>query len=363
VEDLKGLDAVVIDLQDAGVRFYTYETVVGYFVEAAACEQARGHDFAVVVLDRPALIGGLAVQGPVSDTAASYINYMPEPVRNGMTLGELAEYDAGEHPGACGGGASAADIAKCSAASEGKYRDSGCARMTNAKEAGVTTSSGAGVTTSSGAGMTTSNGAKVVVVKMEGWTRGNFFDETGVKWVNPSPNLRSVEEAVLYPGVGMLDFANLSVGRGTAMPFEVFGAGSVAATKSAAEVPAWFDGKTVAEYLTLRKIPGVTFAATQFAAAEDANHYPYHGQTIEGVRMTVTDRVALDSPEMGVEILAALHHLYPAQFKLEKAAALVANTETMDGLKRGDDPRAIAKGWAAGLKEFDARREKYLLYR
>jgi uncharacterized protein YbbC (DUF1343 family) len=119
----------------------------------------------------------------------------------------------------------------------------------------------------------------------------------------------------------------------------------------------------VAEYLTLRKIPGVTFAATQFAAAEDANHYPYHGQTIEGVRMTVTDRVALDSPEMGVEILAALHHLYPAQFKLEKAAALVANTETMDGLKRGDDPRAIAKGWAAGLKEFDARREKYLLYR
>ena len=99
--DLAGLDAVVIDLQDAGVRFYTYESVVGYFVEAAACERARGHDFTVVVLDRPALIGGLAVQGPVSDTAAAYINYMPEPVRNGMTLGELAEFDAGEHAGAC----------------------------------------------------------------------------------------------------------------------------------------------------------------------------------------------------------------------------------------------------------------------
>ncbi len=94
-EDLKDLDAVVIDLQDAGVRFYTYETVVGYFVEASACERARGHALAVIVLDRPALVGGEAVQGPVSDTAASYINYMPEPVRNGMTLGELAQYDGG----------------------------------------------------------------------------------------------------------------------------------------------------------------------------------------------------------------------------------------------------------------------------
>jgi uncharacterized protein YbbC (DUF1343 family) len=127
-------------------------------------------------------------------------------------------------------------------------------------------------------------------------------------------------------------------------------------------VPAWFDGKAVAEYLTARKIPGVTFRATRFAVAEDANHYPYHGQTIDGVRMTVTDRVALDSPEMGVEILAALHHLYPAQFKLEKAAALVANSETMEGLRRGDDPRAIAAGWAAGLAEFEGRRERYLLY-
>ncbi|HEX3570093.1 MAG TPA: sodium/solute symporter [Acidobacteriaceae bacterium] len=294
-EDLKDLDAVVIDLQDAGVRFYTYETVTGYFVEASACEAARGHEMHLVVLDRPALVGGEAVQGPVSDTKESYINYMPEPVRNGMTLGELARYDGVEHPGACG------------------------------------------------------LGAKVDVVKMQGWKRGEFFDETGVKWVNPSPNLRTIGGAVLYPGLGMLDATNVSVGRGTDVPFEVFGA-------------AWMDGKKMAEYLTGRKIAGVEFAATKFAVAETAEKYPGHGVTVDGVRMQVTDRKALDSPEMGVEILAALHKLYPTEFQLPRAANLVANTETMQELERGDDPRVIAKGWDAGLREFRAKRERYLLY-
>ena len=296
-EDLKDLDAVVVDLQDAGVRFYTYETVVGYFLEAAACQKASGHDLEIIVLDRPALTGGLQVQGPVSDTAASYINYMPEPVRNGMTLGELARYMRVEHPGSCGAQ------------------------------------------------------ANLTVVPMQGWARGKFFDELGFTWVNPSPNLRSVEETVLHPGVAMMDYSNVSVGRGTAMPFEVFGAGITAATKTAAEVPQWFDGKVVADYLTARKIPGVTFSATKFAVAEDGNKYPYHGQTIEGVRMAVTDRRALDSPELGIEIVSALHRLYPAQFRLEKVAGLVANGETMAGLERGDDPRAIAKGWGGGVGE------------
>jgi SSS family transporter len=312
-EDLKDLDAVVVDLQDAGVRFYTYESVVGYFVEAAACEQAAGHDLTVVVLDRPALIGGVAVQGPVSDTAASYINFMPEPVRNGMTLGELAEFDAGVHPGACGANPEAKN-------------------------------------------------PTVAVVKMQGWRRPEFFDQTGVRWVNPSPNLRSVEAAVLYPGLGMLDYANVSVGRGTDMPFQVFGAGLAPAAKNAPAVPAWFDGKAVADYLTARKIPGVTFAPTRFAVAETSEKYPGHGQTIEGVRMTVTDRTALDSPEMGIEILSALHHLYPTQFKLEKAAGLVANSETMEALARGEDPKAIAARWTPALANFKSQRQKYLLY-
>jgi len=189
----------------------------------------------------------------------------------------------------------------------------------------------------------------VTVVKMEGWHRWEFFDTTGVRWVNPSPNLRSVEEATLYPGVGMLDFANVSVGRGTDEPFEVFGAG-------------WMDGARVAAYLTARGIAGVRFEATRFAVRETAERYPWHGQTVEGVRMTVTDRVALDSPEMGVEILSALERLYPKEFELDKAAGLVANRETMEGLKLGVDPRAIARGWAAGIEGFEIERRGYLLY-
>jgi uncharacterized protein YbbC (DUF1343 family) len=160
----------------------------------------------------------------------------------------------------------------------------------------------------------------------------------------------------------MLDATNVSVGRGTATPFEVFGAGATAATKDAPAQAAWFDGKAVADYLTARKVLGVTFSATKFPVADDPNHYPYHGQTIEGVRLTITDRTALDSPELGIEILSALHHLYPAQFKLNKAAPLVANTETMAALARGDDPRTIAASWVADLAAFKQRREKYLLY-
>jgi uncharacterized protein YbbC (DUF1343 family) len=313
--DLAKLDAVVIDLQDAGVRFYTYEAVVGYFLEASACETTRGHPLEVVVLDRPNLIGGNAVEGPVSDAQASYTNYMPLPIRHGMTIGELAQYFHGERTVSCAPG------------------------MAPAK-----------------------NMARLTVVPMQNWRRYEFYDETGVAWANPSPNLRSPTEAVLYPGVAMFEAANVSVGRGTATPFEVFGAGAAAATKTSVAQAAWFDGKAVAAYLTARKIPGVTFSATQFAVAEDENHYPYHGQTIEGVRLTVSDRAALDSPQLGIEIISALHHLYPTQFKLESVHGAIANAATMAALERGDDPRAIAAAWAVPLADFRARRQRYLLY-
>jgi SSS family transporter len=323
LEDLKKLDAVVIDLQDAGVRFYTYETLVGYFIQAAACQKLEGgNDLEVFVLDRPNPIGGQQVQGPISNNPWSYINYyMTRPIRHGMTLGEMANYYQ-------------SDLQTC---------------YTEDKKNGTAT-----------AGFDKS--ADLTVIPMQGWRREEFFDETGVPWVNPSPNLRSVTEATLYPALGMMDATNVSVGRGTATPFEVFGAGATAATKDAPALPAWFDSKVVASCLTARKIPGVAFSATTFAVADDANHYPYHGQTIKGVRLTVTDRAALDSPELGIEILSALHHLYPTQFKLDKAAPLVANAETMAALARGDDPRTIAAAWAQGLAEFKARREKYLLY-
>ena len=357
-EDLKDLDAVVIDLQDAGVRFYTYETVLGYFLEAVTCEAARGHGLEVMVLDRPDPIGGAAVQGPVSDTAASYVDYMPEPVRNGMTLGELAQYMRGERVASC---------EKTFGAKESPDKTGALASRSSSGLVARGFSLG-----SQAVSLPTNQGALapgllplavLTVVPMQNWHRDEFFDQTGVPWVNPSPNLRSVDEATLYPGLGMLDATNVSVGRGTATPFEVFGAGAMPATKDAPAQRAWFDGKAVAGYMTSRKIPGVSFAATKFTVAEDASHYPYHGQMIEGVRMTVTARAALDSPELGIEILSALHHLYPSQFKLDKAAPLVANTETMAALNRGDDPRAIAASWAPALAEFETERAKYLLYR
>ena len=348
-DDLKNLDAVVIDLQDAGVRFYTYETVLGYFLEASACEVARGHRLEVVVLDRPALIGGQAVEGPVSDTAESYINYMPLPLRHGMTLGELARYMQGERAASCDASAKKDELSE-----HAKDVPQRLKPPCNCSADGTAEAVPLSKTETTRQGLT--------VVPMQNWRREEFFDATGVPWVNPSPNLRSVAEAVLYPGLGMLDATNVSVGRGTATPFEVFGAGTTDATKDSPAQAAWFDGKAVAAYLTARKIPGVEFAATRFAVADDANHYPYHGQTIEGVRVTVTDRDALDSPELGIEVLSALHHLYSTQFKLEKAAPLVANAETMAALERGDDPRAIAAGWASALADFKVRRAKYLIY-
>ncbi|HEY5054729.1 MAG TPA: sodium/solute symporter [Acidobacteriaceae bacterium] len=305
--DLRDLDAVVIDLQDAGVRFYTYETVLGYFLEASACEPTiAGRPLEIVVLDRPDPIGGEAVEGPVSAPPWSYINYTALPLRHGMTIGELAQFLASKPQ-------------TCKAQRDGQ------------------THIGLDAT------------AELTVMPMQSWQRSDYFAQTGLTWVNPSPNLRNVDEAVLYPALGMLDYSNVSVGRGTDTPFEVFGAN-------------WFNGPAVAAYLTARHIPGVSFEATHFAIADDTNHYPYHGQTIEGVRLTIADRNALDSPELGIEILSALYHLYPTQFQLEKAAPLIANPETMAVLAHGDDPRTIAAGWTAALNDFKAQRAKYLLY-
>ena len=293
-EQLAGLDAVVIDLQDAGVRFYTYETVVGYFLEAAARERTEfHHDLQIIVLDRPDLIGGEQIQGPVSNAGLeSYIDYMPLPVRHGMTLGELAQY------------------------------------INGSKHLGV----------------------HLTVVPMQHWSRAETFDQTGLPWVNPSPNLRSVTAATLYPGLGLLDLTNVSVGRGTSSPFEFFGA-------------AWMKATDVAEALTARQIAGVAFSAATIAVAEDSNHYPFHGQTIDAVRITLTDRNVLDSPELGVEILSVLHRLYPAQFQLDKSLRLIGNRATLDAITRGDDPRSIAATWSDALAAFRAARAPYLLYR
>jgi SSS family transporter len=288
LEDLKQLDAVVIDLQDAGVRFYTYESVMGYFLEA--CSRANTPLF---VLDRPDPIGGELVQGPVSDPGKeSYINYRPEPISHGMTLGELAQFDN----------------------AEGHLN------------------------------------ARLTIIPMQNWRREEYFDQTGLQWVNPSPNLRSIAAARLYPGIGLMDYANVSVGRGTDTPFEHIGA-------------AYIDGPQLAAYLISRKIAGVTITSTKFKVADDENHYPFHGQEIEGVALAADSTNTLDAPELGIELIAALHKLYPEHFALKGVAKLIASDATSDALEKGTDPREIAASWQPALAAFKARRARYLLYK
>ncbi len=280
---LKRLDAVVIDLADAGVRFYTYETTVGYFLEAAAKASIE-----VIVLDRPDPITGSLVEGPVSDEGReSFTNYFPEPVRQGMTMGELAKMFNGERH----------------------------------------------------------IGARLDVVSMQGWQRGDWFDSTGVEWINPSPNLRDLVEATLYPGVGLIEGAYISVGRGTDTPFEVVGA-------------PWIHGRELASYLNARGIQSVRFVPVSFTPTASN----FAGQPCEGVNLVILDRNLLDATELGLELAAALHKLYPSDFKIERMQDLLVNQAAFDGLMAGEDPRRIVEDWEPRLREFLEVRKKYLLY-
>jgi uncharacterized protein YbbC (DUF1343 family)/CubicO group peptidase (beta-lactamase class C family) len=282
-EVMKSLDAVVIDIQDAGVRFYTYETTLGYFLEAAA---AAGVE--VIVLDRPDPVTGSFVQGPVADAGReSFTNYWTVPVRHGMTMGELA-------------------------------------KMFNAER---------------------NINAKLTVVPMEGWQRGDWFDSTGLAWVNPSPNLRSVTAAALYPGVALIEGTNVSVGRGTDTPFELVGA-------------PWIKGREFATYLNGRGIAGVRFVPVTFTPTTAV----YSAQKCEGANVVLTERNLLDGPELGIELATALQRLYPANFKIGRITELLVNRAAFDGLMAGEDPRRIAQDWQEELERFEAVRKKYLIY-
>jgi len=281
---LQGLDAVVVDLQDVGVRFYTYETTLNYFLEAAA---KAGID--IVVLDRPNPINGSFVQGPISDANVQiFTNSFPLPVRHGMTIGELAQ-------------------------------------MFN-EERGIH--------------------ARLKVVPLEGWMRGDWYDSTGLAWINPSPNLRSLAEAALYPGVALIEGTNVSVGRGTDTPFELLGA-------------PWIKSKELAAYLNAREIAGVRFVPVAFTPTSSN----FAGERCEGVNILLTGRNVLDAPEMGMELAAALHKLYPAEFKMDKMVPLLANQAVYEALNLGRDPRRIAQDWQESLETFQLMREKYLLYK
>jgi uncharacterized protein YbbC (DUF1343 family)/CubicO group peptidase (beta-lactamase class C family) len=281
---LKTLDAVVIDIQHAGTRFYTYEASMGYFLEAAAEVSTE-----VIVLDRPSPITGSFIQGPISDPGRdSYVNYYPEPLRHGMTMGELAQFYNGE-------------------------------RKIN---------------------------ARLTVVPLDGWVRGDWFDSTGLQWIAPSPNLRTLNENTLYPGVGLIEYTNVSVGRGTDTPFELVGA-------------PWIKGHEFAQYLNSRNISGVRFVSIGFTPTTSN----YSGQRCEGVNLVVTERNALDGPELGVELASALRKLYPQQWKMEKLIDLVVNQSVYDAIAQGQDPRRIAQDWQPALDEFQKLRQKYLIYK
>jgi uncharacterized protein YbbC (DUF1343 family)/CubicO group peptidase (beta-lactamase class C family) len=280
---MKNLDAIVFDIQDAGARFYTYETTLGYFLEAAAKAGIE-----IIVLDRPNPITGSFVQGPVSDpNHETFTNYWTVPVRHGMTIGELA-------------------------------------KMFNAER---------------------NINAKLTVLPMEGWQRGDWFDSTGLSWVNPSPNLRSVTEAALYPGVALIEGTNVSVGRGTDTPFELVGA-------------PWIKSRELASYLNLRAIAGVRFVPIAFTPSSSV----YSGQQCQGVSVLLTERNNLDAPELGMELAAALHKLYAADFKIDRMADLLVNQAAFDALVAGQDPRRIAQDWQEDLSKFQQVRKKYLIY-
>jgi uncharacterized protein YbbC (DUF1343 family) len=228
---------------------------------------------------------------------------MPLPVRHGLTLGELARYIDGERR----------------------------------------------LPTPGSPNVQSPLNAQLTVIPLEHWTRGQYFDQTGLPWTNPSPNLRSLTAATLYPGVALLETTNISVGRGTATPFEHFGA-------------PYIDAPALTAYLAKRNIPGVSFAPTTITIADDANHYPYHGQTIPAIHITLTDRNALDSPSLGIELLSALQRLYPKQFNLAHADRLLVSVNTLLALQNNEDPHKIIAAWAPDLNAFKARRQPYLLY-
>ena len=283
-EQLKDLDAIVYDIQDIGTRFYTYTATLKNVMEEAA---KLGKP--IFVLDRPNPINGAAVEGPIADESQlSFIAAHTTPVRYGLTIGELG-------------------------------------MMMNSER---------------------KIGADLRVIKMDGWTRSMWFDETGQTWINPSPNMRSLTEATLYPGIGLLETTNLSVGRGTDTPFEIAGAPYV-------------DGRKLAKYLNERNIAGVRFVPIRFKP----NTSVFKDQDCGGVNIIVTDRKAFDSVRTGIEIAAALRKLYPNDWEADKYGRLLVNSEVLEMLKHGDSPEAIENAVRTLLDDFLKRRSAFLLYK
>jgi uncharacterized protein YbbC (DUF1343 family)/CubicO group peptidase (beta-lactamase class C family) len=281
---LNGVDTLVFDIQDVGARFYTYGCTMLY-----ALEQAGKAKIPFYVLDRPNPISGVHVEGPMLDpNLQSFVGCYSLPVRHGLTLGEFAT-------------------------------------MANAEK---------------------KLGANLQVIKMKDWTRGDWFDSTGLTWVDPSPNMRGLNAAALYPGVAMLESSpNLSVGRGTDAPFEQIGAD-------------WIRGADLAQSLNARSIPGVRVYATRFQPIDSV----FKGKSIEGVRFVIVNRETLNSVRLGLELAYALHRLYPTKLDLEACRLSIGNRAVIDAMKAGTDPGTIEQRFYDSLAAFAERRKLFLLY-
>lgn len=282
---LKGIDTLVFDIQDIGSRFYTYGCTMKNAMEVAA-----KLDIEFVVLDRPNPITGTRVEGPMIDAEAmSFVGCLPVPLRHGMTMGELARF--------------ANDLAP--------------------------------------------KKAKLRVVEMQNWRREMWFDETGLPWVNPSPNMKSLAAATLYTGIGMIEYAkNYSVGRGTDLPFEQVGA-------------EWIDGAKLAARMNGVGLRGVVFTPISFVPTTSI----IEGKTARGVRMILTDRNVVEPTRVGLELICALRDLFGKQIDHVGNKKLIGSLETIRRLDAGEAATVIQQTWVAPVEEFLKKRQQFLIYR
>ena len=281
-EQMAGLDTLVFDIQDIGCRFYTYLSTLGHVLEAASAADLR-----VVVLDRPNPIGS-AAEGPLADAdALSFVAYHPVPVRHGLTLGEMA-------------------------------------RLLHADK---------------------SLTCPLEIISCENWRRGDWFDRAGLVWTNPSPNMRRLTAAALYPGVGLLEFTNVSVGRGTDTPFEIFGAPYIAP-------------RDLARALNAEALPGVRFVPCWFTPKASV----FSGEVCGAVQMIVTDRDRLNAVQVGLTLAVTLRRLYPDSWQPEKLKTLLVNAQAQEALMRGASYEDMADSWADALRGFGGRARSVWLY-
>lgn len=283
-EMLAGVDTMIFDIQDVGVRYYTYESTMTIGMQAAA-----KHKIHYIVLDRPNPITGTRCDGPLADKdKLNFVSFEPIPLMHGLTIGELAQL----------------------------YN----------KEYGIN--------------------ADLEVIQMDGWHRADWFDATGLMWTNPSPNMRNLTQAALYPCICQMEQTNLSMGRGTDQPFEYFGA-------------PWIDAVKLAKALNERKIAGLSFMPIQFTPAKGSK---FGEQVCNGCYVMVTDREKLSPVAAGLEIAWTIRKAFGEKFEIDGVMKLMKNQKTMDALKSATDPAEIAKTWEADVKAFKKTREQYLLY-